>query len=134
MEIIELNNKNIIYLENFLKNNIPDTFRYFSKRNIDVIDNHLLTIVLLKDDESVGYAHIDFDDNKYWFGICIIPEYQGKGYGKLMMEYLFNNKKLENINEIYLTVDKININAIGLYKKFNFNILSEKETYYLMKK
>ena len=56
-----------------------------------MINNHLLTIILLKDDVSIGYAHIDFDENKYWFGICIIPEYHGRGYGKLMMEYLFNN-------------------------------------------
>ena len=134
MDIIDLNNQNIFYLEKFLKNDIPNTFRYFCKRSINIINNHLLTIILLKDDIPIGYAHIDFDENKYWFGICIISEFHGKGYGKIMMEYLFSNEKLKNINEIYLTVDKININAIKLYEKFNFNTILEKESYLFMKK
>ena len=80
----------------------------------------------------IGYAHIDFDDNKNWFGICILENYQGKGYGKKIMEYIFNHEKINNLNEIYLTVDKINIVAINLYLKFNFIIIDEKETYFMM--
>ena len=134
MKIIEINLSNKHLLENFLKKDIPIAFRYFKKRNIDIINNHILTILLIDNNNEIGYAHIDYDNNQYWFGICLITEYQSKGYGKKMMEYIFTNEKLKNINEIVLSVDKININAINLYTKFNFKIINETELYYLMKK
>jgi ribosomal protein S18 acetylase RimI-like enzyme len=132
-DIIEITEKNKVLLNNFILNNkLPNTFRYFNKRSSDVINNHLITIILLDKNLPNGYAHIDFDDNKYWFGICILENYQGKGYGKKIMEYIFNNEKIKNIDKIYLTVDKINTIAIKLYTNFNFNIIDEKETYFTM--
>ena len=132
--IVEITENNNNLLQDFISNNkLPNTFRYFNKRTIDVIKNHLITIILLDNELPVGYAHIDFDDNKYWFGICILEKYQGMGNGKKMMEYIFNNEKIKNIENIYLTVDKININAINLYKKFKFNIIEEYSFYLLMK-
>ena len=132
-DIIEITEKNKVLLNNFILNNkLPYTFRYFNKRNLNVINNHLITIILLDKDLPVGYAHIDFDDNKYWLGICILEEYQGKGYGKKIMEYIFNNEKIKNIDKIYLTVDKINTVAIKLYTNFDFTIIDEKETYFTM--
>jgi ribosomal protein S18 acetylase RimI-like enzyme len=131
--IVEITENNNNLLQDFISNNkLPNTFRYFNKRTIDVIKNHLITIILLDNELPVGYAHIDFDDNKYWFGICILENYQGMGNGKKMMEYIFNNEKIKNIENIYLTVDKININAINLYKKFKFNTIEEHSFYLLM--
>jgi len=131
MEIIEVNKNNISLLKNFTNNKLPNSFRYFNKRPINIIENHILTILLLNNNIPIGYGHIDFEDNKYWLGICILEEYQGKGNGKKIMDYLLNNKK---IDKIYLTVDKNNINAIKLYKKYNFNIIEEFDTYFLMLK
>ena len=132
-DIIEITEKNKVLLNNFILNNkLPDTFRYFNKRNIDVIQNHLITIILVDKELPIGYAHIDFDDNKYWFGICILEKYQGNGYGKKIMDYIFNNEKIKYIDKIYLTVDKINDVAINLYIKFNFYIIDEKDLYFTM--
>jgi ribosomal protein S18 acetylase RimI-like enzyme len=134
LNIVEINENNNNLLQYFISNNtLPNTFRYFNKRTVDVIKNHLMTIMLLDNELPVGYAHIDFDDNKYWFGICILENYQGMGNGKKMMEYIFNNEKIKNIENIYLTVDKININAVNLYKKFKFNTIEEHSFYLLMK-
>jgi GNAT superfamily N-acetyltransferase len=143
LNIIEINKNNIDYLKNFILNEIPPTFRYFKTRNIDIVKNHIITIILLDDDISVGYAHIDcdfigaytiLDAPKYWFGICLLEKYHGKGLGKYIMKYIFNNEKINNLNEVFLTVDKINEKAIKLYKQFDFNIIEEKENFYLMKK
>ena len=132
-DIIEITEQNKVLLNNFILNNkLPDTFRYFNKRNIDVIQNHLITIILVDKELPIGYAHIDFDDNKYWFGICILEKYQGNGYGKKIMDYIFNNEKIKYIDKIYLTVDKINDVAINLYIKFNFYIIDEKDLYFTM--
>ena len=131
--IIEITENNNYLLNGFLNNSIPGTFRYFNKRSINVISNHLITLILIDDNLPVGYAHIDYDDNKYWFGICILENYQGKGYGKKIMEYIFNHEKIKNIDNIYLTVDKINDIAINLYKKYNFYIIEEKDSYFMMR-
>jgi ribosomal protein S18 acetylase RimI-like enzyme len=130
--IIEITENNNYLLNEFLNNSIPGTFRYFNKRSVNVISNHLITLILIDNNLPVGYAHIDYDDNKYWFGICILENYQGKGYGKKLMEYIFNHKKITNIDKIYLTVDKINDIAINLYKKYNFNIIEENDSYIKM--
>jgi ribosomal protein S18 acetylase RimI-like enzyme len=131
MNIVEINKDNKFLINDFLNNNIPTTFRYFNKRTFDVLKNHIITILLLDNNLPVGYAHIDFDI-KHWFGICILENYQGKGYGKKIMEYIFNHAKIKNIHKIYLTVDKINTIAIYLYTKFNFKIVEEKESYNIM--
>jgi RimJ/RimL family protein N-acetyltransferase len=133
LKIIEINKNNINYLEDFIKNELPSTFRYFKSRNIDIIKNHIITIILAENDISIGYAHIDYE-NKYWFGICLLEEYQGKGLGKKIMEYIFNDEKIMNLDEIYLSVDKINEKAIKLYKNYNFKIIEENENFYIMKK
>ena len=130
--IVEINEINNYLIKDFLNNSIPSTFRYFNKRTINVIKNHIITIILIVDNLPVGYAHIDYDDDKYWFGICILDKYQGKGYGKKMMEYIFNSEKIKTIDEIYLTVDKINTIAIKLYTKFNFYNIDEKDYYFTM--
>lgn len=133
LHIIEIDETNHHYITTFLSNNIPSTFRYFKSRSIDIIKNHVLTIVLLNEQQiPVGYAHIDYE-NKYWLGICILDAYQGKGLGNKMMEYILNHEKITVLNDIYLTVDSTNENAIKLYKKFNFSIVELTENYYIMR-
>jgi len=123
MNIVEINHHNIYLLLQFLNNKLPNSFRYFNSRNpLTSIHNHILTILYLDNDKPFGYAHIDFDNHIYWFGICILDNYQSKGYGKKLLEYILNNDKIKNLNSIYLTVDKNNEKAINLYKKYGFII------------
>jgi RimJ/RimL family protein N-acetyltransferase len=133
LHIVEIDESNSHYLTTFLVNDIPSTFRYFKTRSINILKNHILTIMLLDDDLPIGYAHIDYE-NKYWLGICILDTYHGKGHGNRMMEYIFNHEKITVLNDIYLTVDATNENAIKLYKKFNFSIVELTEKLYIMKK
>ena len=130
MTIIEINYNNITHLNDFIDNDLSSSFRYFKNRTIECINNHILTIVYISENKSVGYAHIDKEDDRYWFGICILDEYQGKGIGKQLIEYILNNVK--TIPKISLTVDKDNIKAIKLYTQYGFKIIDEKETYYYM--
>ena len=118
-----INDKNIELLQNFIINtaNKSETFRYFKNRDTSVIKAHLLTVILTNSEgESIGYGHIDVDD-KNWFGICIAENYRNKGLGYKLMDYILDNNKIKNLEEIYLTVDTDNLQAIALYKKFNFN-------------
>jgi ribosomal protein S18 acetylase RimI-like enzyme len=122
IEIIEIDNSNIEHLNNFLSNNMPDSFRYFNTRNITCIKNHLLTLIIVIDNKSVGYAHIDKENDKYWFGICIIKEYQGIGLGTMLIKYILNKSPNDKLS---LTVDRNNFDAIKLYKKFGFEIVDD---------
>ncbi len=134
MEIVKITIDNTTYLTDFLKNDISNYFRYYTKRDISVIKDHIVTYIGIIQDKPIAYGHIDYSssENKYWLGICLVDEYQGKGFGKQMMNaliYRFNNI---NINTLYLTVDKDNVKAITLYKKYLFNIIDEGDGYYVM--
>jgi perosamine synthetase len=114
-------------INEFLANrkSISRHFRYYDKRRVeDVLKNHLYTLVCYEEDKVIGYGHIDFE-GKAWLGICILNEYQGKGYGRILMKKLLeyvDSKKMD----VYLTVDSDNILAIELYLKNGFQI-SKKE-------
>jgi perosamine synthetase len=125
-KIISINENNTSYLEEFINKIDSHNFRYFKNRTVSVIKNHFLTIVLTDNNIPFGYAHIDLDDDIYWFGICLHKEYQGKGIGNKLMEYIFNHCKVKKLNKVYLTVDTDNFAAFHLYKKHNF--IEEKRT------
>ncbi len=136
IKIININNenKNEIY-NNFLSNIDNSSFRYFDKRKVNCLNNHIITTVLydIRKNEYIGYAHIDYE-NKYWIGIYITNEYQNMKLGSFLLDYILQDEKVYNINEINLTVDINNKAALKLYKKKNFKIIDTKDTYYIMKR
>jgi len=100
-----------------------ETFRYFKSRELSVINNHLLTILLLVDGEPVGYGHLDIDGDKVWLGIVVKNDFRGKGLGTKIMEELIKQAKALNVKELSLTVDTNNDSAIGLYERFGFKLI-----------
>ena len=135
--IIEsIEEENIQLVESFLQNagNSLNSFRYFSKRPISIIKNHIITAVILTNQDPVGYGHLDFESDRIWLGTAISEKHTSKGLGSLMMSYLISNAKIKNIKEIFLTVDKENKSAIFLYNKFGFIVYNESnESYHLMR-
>ena len=137
-EIIRIDNKNNNFISDFLNNAgaALKKFRYYEKRSIDVISNHLVTCVLMQNGEApVGYGHLDKDGNDIWLGIAVNENHIGKGFGKLIISYLLDFAIKEKINLIKLTVDVNNQKAISLYEKVGFIIETMySEKVYLMKK
>jgi GNAT superfamily N-acetyltransferase len=117
-------------LKSIINGNIlgTKTFRYFEKRDFNCLDNHILTNLYYKEDVCVGYGHLDKDGGDLWLGIMILDNHVGRGYGNTILESLINSTK----NDILLSVDKLNIKAFNLYKKYNFVIFSENEYSYKM--
>lgn len=113
----------------FSKLEHPPNFRYFRTRVFqEAIKSHLVTLLYTSnDDRDVGYAHIDMDttSGRAYFGICILPEYQSQGIGKLLIEAALRL----HTGRLYLTVDKDNTKAINLYKKYNFICIENTATY-----
>jgi len=133
-----INKTNIHLVEQFIANDLPSTFRYFQKRNIQCLENHILTVVIIDNEKQkvFGYAHIDYEkeNNKHWFGICILPEYQNRKLGKDLLNFTLNNNQIKNIHDIYLTVDNDNVKAIKIYLQNNFQIVAGNDKYIEMKK
>jgi ribosomal protein S18 acetylase RimI-like enzyme len=115
-------------IEYFFSENKSDFFRYFSKRKFNIIESHVYTSLYLYDDNVIGYGHIDNENNKNWLGIFISEKYRNKGIGSIIMKDLLK----ESMNDVYLTVDKENINAINLYNKIGFTTEKEENNHYLM--
>jgi RimJ/RimL family protein N-acetyltransferase len=124
-------------LETFLNNagKSLNLFRYYERRQITIISQHLVTCILTEDQKPVGYGHLDVENNKVWLGIALIDSSCGQGYGKRIMKYLIDFALTKRLSTINLTVDKNNIVAISLYKSFGFIVLDEiNEKSVLMKK
>lgn len=124
IQIINVEDKNKDILLPFIEKmgSSSQTFRYFQTRSIkNVLLNHELTLVLVRDKSVIGYGHLDRED-KLWLGICVIEGETGKGYGKVIMEELLKNQT----EPIYLSVDKENKSAIKLYEKYGFDVVQEK--------
>lgn len=129
-------NNSIIKLESVTRSNIDIykilvekslndlNFTYFQKRDpLKVLEKHCRTIILLVDNQIAGYYHLDLDSWKTWFGIFIIKEFRGKGFGKLLLkdaQKFAISKKID----LFLMVYKNNINAFKMYQEMKFNVIS----------
>ena len=103
--------------------------------NIETIDNikngiinntYPITIILLKDNELIGFYQIvehDNDNTSYtpWIAnVYVLEEYRGLGYGRVLIESIPDFMKELNIKTIYLHTRHIN-----LYEKFGFEKYQE---------
>jgi len=126
------NNEDLNSLKKFISSNPKgcEKFRYYLNRDFSVLNNHIFTCLYYKDDELIGYGHLDEENGKIWLGIMVSDNKKSKGYGNLIIDDL-----LQQTNEpIYLSVDNDNEIAYHLYKKKNFNTLEENNKYKIMKK
>ena len=125
---------NIHLLHSFLQNRLPSTFRYFDKRPITIINNHILTIVGTLDNHTISYGHIDLENNTFWVGLCVLPEYHSRGFGSMMLQFLILYAENNNISRLTLSVDITNNSAINLYKKYGFKCTVINNQYIKMEK
>jgi ribosomal protein S18 acetylase RimI-like enzyme len=127
VEIKTITHDDIDLLQNFLDiaGSSLRSFRYFEKRPFTVLENHIVTCVLVDSDQVIGYGHLDQDGGKTWLGIAIAEKHQGKGYGKRIMNFLLSKANENKINCIHLTVDADNINAKHLYEKMGFSVVKQ---------
>jgi GNAT superfamily N-acetyltransferase len=135
MEFVSVQRDNLELLNYFIRNigEASLTFRYFNTRNVDIVYQHITTLLLIEDDIPVAYGHIEKEGEDVWLGICVTPSFAGKGYGKMMMDELITSAREKHISNISLTVDKINLPAISLYEKLGFVKVTEKDSFFKYK-
>ena len=118
MTITNINTGDYKLLETFISScgTSLDTFRYFKTRPFSIIQNHLTTLLAINDNGiPVAYGHLDLENGIVWLGICVSETHLGKGYGNFMMQALMDEADRLKLQEINLTVDKNNLNAVRLY-------------------
>ena len=133
-KFIEIDKYSVLFLD-FLENEIKGNsdFTYFSKRPISVLDNHLITILLITNSEVIGYGHIDKEELN-WLGIFISERHRGKGLGDVLLNELLKRSKENNLEIICLSVYKKNKGAFNLYNKKGFKVFNENNISFFMKK
>lgn len=122
-------------LQTFINKKQPDSFRYFKTRKTadQVLQNHLLTLMVCTENDPIAYAHVDFENETYWLGFCVLEPYQRKGFGKLLIEAILNRFGLGYT--LSLTVDVTNVPAIRLYSRYNFEVqrIIEDRTFFMQR-
>jgi N-acetylglutamate synthase len=73
-------------------------------------ENHVIAVILGGSDARRGYVH----------HLAVDPEYQGKGYGKMILTELIKRFKALHLHKIHLFVDKTNEKVFGFYKKMQW--------------
>ena len=102
------------------KKNMQSCFsgRYFSKG-------------LYCSDEVAGFYMAEMAGPDFTLmDICVSPNFQGKGYAKLLLENLLEEAKTLSAESIFLEVRVSNLSAISLYEQYGFNEMGIRKDYY----
>ena len=82
---------------------------------------HRSAILLMKDDEVVGFNVVRVEDDSAHIGpLGVIPKHQRKGIMKAVLHDSIKQLQEDGIKIARLETDKTNDPAIGLYTKFGF--------------
>jgi len=92
-------------------------------------ESYSFPYVLILNKFIVGYCVCWYFQNELHIGnIAIKNDFQRKGFGKVLMQKIF--ELFPDYNQTYLEVNVSNDVAISLYLKFGFKILSTRKSYY----
>lgn len=104
--------------------------------SLDVV-NEKLTNPYLKycfyvyENRILGYiAYFDIYDRFEIVNIYVLKPYRKRKIGSDLIQFLINEGKIKNINNITLEVNKENTPAISLYKKYGFKNVAIRKGYY----
>lgn len=82
------------------------------------------------DGVTVGFSGIYCLGDAELVNIAVLPEYRGKGIGKLLLSHSLQKAKELGCENMLLEVRRSNDNAIKLYESFGFIKISERKRYY----
>ena len=101
-------------------------------RWVQNIDNPMWkTLVCIDNDRIVGtssFCKPRFEQFNGWeevISMYLLPQYMGKGYGKILMESAISELKKQGHEKIFLWVLEENIRARQFYEQFGFSITAD---------
>jgi len=81
----------------------------------------------------IGIKEVE-NDEFFISNLAVLPDYQGKGLGKALLNQAEVKAKELGLHKLSLTVDVENDRAISLYKKIGFTLVETVEINFLKKK
>jgi GNAT superfamily N-acetyltransferase len=82
-----------------------------------------LNIAASHDGDDIGHATLVPDESEsYELAIFVLGAYQGAGIGTHLLKHLLGHAQTEDIEKVWLTVERWNDPAINLYKKVGFEL------------
>lgn len=83
------------------------------------------------DSKQIGFARIitDFSSFAYLLDVFILDEYQNMGFGKKLLNSIFNDPKLVEVKKWMLATKDAHL----LYKKYGFEELINSDNKYMIK-
>ena len=137
MDVIHKENFDNLVFRKVVKEDIAkiarENLKFFNDNDIDGIlfDS---TYVLETGNVIIGRVRLEIVDNIGGiYGLEILPEYRGKGYGRELLIRSINKLKESKVNAINLQVETKNNNALNLYKSCGFKVNYTMD-YYILKK
>lgn len=86
---------------------------------------------LVIDKKLIGFVFCKIvADQAELFNICVNPLYQGKGFGKQLLQKLIADLTDKQVTELWLEVRASNQTAIRLYEGFGFSCADIRPNYY----
>lgn len=69
-------------------------------------------------------------DEGHILNCCIAPDWQGRGFGRLLVEHLIDTARNHRIEFLYLEVRPSNTAAVFLYQRLGFETIALRKGYY----
>ena len=87
--------------------------------------------LLICSDQNVGHGILSVAAGKsHLLNVCVHPDFQGHGFGRILVEHLLERARTGEASTIFLEVRPSNVAACELYDKLGFNEVGIRENYY----
>lgn len=130
-EIKKATIEDLEFLERVENECFPDPWNVSMLESEIRMGNSTYSILLCEKIPIGYYSYIHIFDEAHILNVAILPEFQGKGYGNVLMEFLMSESLREGLENVTLEVRKSNERAIKLYEKFGFKCAGVRPKYYL---
>ena len=88
-------------------------------------------LMAVLNEEPIGYALFqNVQDEGEVLTVGILPEHQGKGYGRKLLQAGLDELKSRQVFDVFLEVRRSNQTATGLYESFGGKAVGERPSYY----
>jgi ribosomal-protein-alanine N-acetyltransferase len=87
--------------------------------------------LLMYKEKNLGHGILSVAAGEsHLLNVCVHPDYQGHGFGRILVEHLLERAREGKASTIFLEVRPSNEAACELYDKLGFNEVGIRENYY----
>lgn len=130
-KIDKMSLEDLISIKDILTTEFDDFWNYEILKSELESNNSYFFVAKNISGEIVGFAGIKIIlDEADIMNIVVKKDFRNNGIGSLLLDYLISYSKSINLKTITLEVNEINIPAIKLYEKFDFEKLGIRKKYY----